>query len=57
MRRVLAENPGEFDPRKYLKEGMGLMKDLCRARFEAFGTAGQADRIVPVALEAMAARY
>jgi fructose-bisphosphate aldolase, class II len=57
VRRVLSGVPGEFDPRKYLKEGMGLMKDLCRARFEAFGTAGQADRIVPVALEAMARRY
>lgn len=57
VRRVLVENTGEFDPRKYLKEGMGLMKDLCRARFEAFGTASHADGIVPVALEAMAGRY
>ena len=57
VRRVLADQPGEFDPRKYLKEGMGLMQDLCRARFEAFGTAGQADKITPLALEAMARRY
>lgn len=56
VRRVLDENPGEFDPRKYLKEGTALMKELCKARFEAFGTAGHADRIKPLPLEAMAAR-
>ncbi|MEI4487432.1 class II fructose-bisphosphate aldolase [Frigidibacter sp. MR17.14] len=57
VRRVLAQNPGEFDPRKYLKEGMGLVKELCKARFEAFGTAGHADQITPVPLEAMSKRY
>ncbi|GAA4228532.1 fructose-bisphosphate aldolase class II [Sagittula marina] len=57
VRRVLSENPGEFDPRKYLKEGLSLMKDLCRARFEAFGTAGHANKITPLALDAMARRY
>lgn len=56
VRRVLAENPSEFDPRKYLKEGIKLMTELCKARFEAFGTAGHADRIKPVSLEAMATR-
>ena len=55
VRRVLTENPSEFDPRKYLKEGTRLMTELCRARFEAFGTAGHADRIKPISLEAMAA--
>jgi fructose-bisphosphate aldolase class II len=54
VRRVLANDPAEFDPRKYLKEGTALMMELCQARFEAFGTAGQADRIKPLSLEAMA---
>ncbi|WP_370202680.1 class II fructose-bisphosphate aldolase [Salipiger bermudensis] len=57
VRRVLSDNPGEFDPRKYLKEGKALMTALCKARFEAFGTAGHASRITPVPLEAMARRY
>jgi fructose-bisphosphate aldolase class II len=54
VRRVLANDPTEFDPRKYLKEGTALMQDLCQARFEAFGTAGQADRVTPLSPEAMA---
>ena len=31
IRRVLTENPGEFDPRKYLKPAMEAMVKLCRA--------------------------
>ncbi|MGJ3264586.1 MAG: class II fructose-bisphosphate aldolase [Salinarimonas sp.] len=57
IRRTLAEHPGEFDPRKYLKPAMAMMSDVCRQRFEAFGTAGWADRIRPLPLEAMAKRY
>lgn len=56
VRKVLSETPGEFDPRKYLTEGKALMQQLCKARFEAFGTAGHASRITPLPLEAMAAR-
>ncbi|WP_296997206.1 class II fructose-bisphosphate aldolase [Thalassospira sp. UBA848] len=55
VRRVLTEKPGEFDPRKYLKEGTALMTALCKERFEAFGTAGHAGRIKPRSLEEMAA--
>ena len=33
------------------------MKDICVARYEAFGTAGQADRIKPVSLADMTQRY
>ncbi|GIX21815.1 MAG: fructose-1,6-bisphosphate aldolase [Gammaproteobacteria bacterium] len=57
VRRFLAENPKEFDPRKWLKEATRAMKAICKARFEAFGTAGQASRIKPLDLEAMTARY
>ncbi|MDE3240139.1 MAG: fructose-bisphosphate aldolase class II [Paracoccaceae bacterium] len=56
IRKTLVENPTEFDPRKYLKPAMALMTDICRQRFEAFGTAGHADRIRPQPLEAMARR-
>ena len=32
-------------------------KKICRARYEAFGTAGQADKIKVIALDKMAERY
>jgi len=33
------------------------MKDICKARYEAFGCAGMADKINPISLENMVARY
>jgi fructose-bisphosphate aldolase class II len=57
MRRAMAKDPAEFDPRKFLKDAMLAARDLCRARFEAFGCAGQAPRLKPAPLEQMAARY
>ncbi|WP_237067688.1 class II fructose-bisphosphate aldolase [Microbulbifer guangxiensis] len=56
-RRFLAENRAEFDPRKYYKAAMVAMKDICVARYEAFGTAGNASKIRPLSLEAMYQRY
>jgi fructose-bisphosphate aldolase class II len=57
IRKVLTENPSEFDPRKYLVPAMAAMKKLCMERFEQFGTAGNADRIKPIPLAEMAKRY
>jgi fructose-bisphosphate aldolase class II len=57
IRKVLSENKGEFDPRKYLKPAMEAMTKLCKQRFEEFGTAGQAGKIKPLSLAAMAKRY
>ncbi|MFC3284139.1 class II fructose-bisphosphate aldolase [Litchfieldella rifensis] len=57
VRRFLAHNPAEFDPRKFLKETVSAMRDVCIARYEAFGTAGQASRIKPINLEEMFLRY
>ncbi|EXJ12398.1 Fructose-bisphosphate aldolase [Nitrincola nitratireducens] len=57
VRRFLAQHPSEFDPRKYLKETMTAMRDVCIARYEAFGTAGHASKITPISLENMADRY
>ena len=57
IRKVFAENPGEFDPRKYLKPAMEAMRQVCRRRFEEFGAAGHADKIKPVPMAAMAKRY
>src|SRR5512145_1596260 len=41
VRKFLADNPKEFDPRKWLIAGTKAMKELCQARYEAFGAAGQ----------------
>jgi fructose-bisphosphate aldolase class II len=57
MRRSLATAKGEFDPRQAFKAATAAARDLCVARFEAFGCAGQADRIRPLAMDAMAKRY
>ena len=57
IRRSLAQRPSEFDVRRFLTDALGATRDLCRARFEAFGSAGQAYKIKPVALSAMAGRY
>jgi fructose-bisphosphate aldolase class II len=57
LRRAFAHDPAEFDPRKYLKAATAAAKDVCKARFEAFGCAGQASKLVPLPLEAMAERY
>jgi fructose-bisphosphate aldolase class II len=40
MRRSMAKDKSEFDPRKFLKEPTAAARDICKARFEAFGTAG-----------------
>ena len=57
IRRYLVENPSKFDPRDYLKPAREAAKKICLARFEAFGSAGQASRIRPIPLDKMAERY
>lgn len=57
VRRFLATNKSEFDPRKFLKETIKAMKDIVIARYEAFGTAGNADKITPISLDAMSTSY
>ena len=57
IRQFLAEHPAEFDPRKYFAKTVDTMKDICIARYEAFGTAGNASKIRPISLENMVDRY
>ncbi|WP_018389604.1 class II fructose-bisphosphate aldolase [Ancylobacter sp. FA202] len=57
FRKVGQGNLSEFDPRKFLKPAMDAMRDLCRERFEQFGTAGHAAQIKVLPLAAMAKRY
>lgn len=57
FRKVAAQNPAEFDPRKFMIPAMKELEDLCRDRFERFGTAGQAGKIKPISMDEMAKRY
>jgi fructose-bisphosphate aldolase class II len=57
MRQVFAEQPSEFDPRKALAAATKAARGICKARFEAFGCAGQAAKIKPVPLDDMIRRY
>lgn len=57
MRREMAKNPAEFDPRKFFAKTVIAMQEVCVARYEAFGAAGQASKIKPISLEQMVARY
>ncbi|MCL4154508.1 UNVERIFIED_CONTAM: hypothetical protein GTU68_036015 [Idotea baltica] len=57
IRRFLGNNKAEFDPRKYLKETVTAMTDVCVARYEAFGTAGNAQKIRPISQEKMYKNY
>ena len=57
IRKFMAENPAEFDPRKYSMVAKHAMSAICQDRFEAFGSAGMASKIKPVSLEDMFKRY
>ena len=57
MRRMMAEQPSEFDPRKFFAKTVDAMKQICVDRYEAIGTAGNADKIRPISLEKMVDRY
>jgi fructose-bisphosphate aldolase class II len=59
VRRYLYDqaNAKDFDPRKFLIASTKAMADICQARFEAFGSAGQASRIKALSCDRMAERY
>ena len=57
FRRIATTKPEEFDPRKFLRPSMDAMASICRARFEAFGTAGHASSIRVIPMADMAKRY
>jgi fructose-bisphosphate aldolase class II len=57
IRKHLHENKSNFDPRKFLKEATKAMAGICKARYEAFGSAGMASKITAISLEGMQKRY
>jgi fructose-bisphosphate aldolase class II len=57
IRQYLHQNPGKFDPRDYLKPAREAAKQICKARYLAFGCEGQAGKIKPISLDKMVDRY
>jgi fructose-bisphosphate aldolase class II len=57
VRRLLAQKPDEFDPRKFFAAALDAARELCQDRFEAFGSAGWASRIKPLPMERFAEGY
>jgi len=57
IRRLLSLDRAEFDPRKLFKEATVAARGICKDRFQAFWSAGQASKIKPLPLEKMVARY
>lgn len=57
LRQYFKEHPKEFDPRKYLKASTLAMSELCKQRFQSFGSAGHASTIKPIKCETMAEYY
>ncbi len=57
IRRFMTESPSVFDPRKYLKVSKDAMYGICKARYEAFNTAGNASKLKPISLEDMTSQY
>jgi fructose-bisphosphate aldolase class II len=57
VRKFMAENPSHFDPRDFLKPAREAAKQICKARYQQFGCAGQGSRIQPRPLTDMARHY
>ena len=57
IRKVMAENPKEFDPRSYLKEGRRIAKEMIAKRMIDFGQAGHANEYVAKSLKEMRKYY
>ncbi len=58
IRKHLAEDRKNFDPRKFLKEATKAMTGICKDRYTSFGSAGMASKIKKVySLEEMQKRY
>lgn len=57
IRKLLADKPGEFDPRAYLKLALASARKICEQRYQEFGAAGHASKIKVKSLAEMAQSY
>jgi fructose-bisphosphate aldolase class II len=57
IRKVLSDDKGEFDPRKYLTPARAAMEAVYAERMTQFGQAGHAGDYEPLSLAEMRATY
>ncbi|OUV99647.1 MAG: fructose-1,6-bisphosphate aldolase [Betaproteobacteria bacterium TMED156] len=57
IRKKMSDDPGNFDPRSYLKEASAAASQICKDRFEAFGCAGKISGIKVIPLEEISNMY
>ena len=57
VRKFMAEHPDKFDAREWLKPAREAAQALCKQRYLEFGCEGQAAKIKPQPLAAVAQRY
>ncbi|MEM8865567.1 MAG: class II fructose-bisphosphate aldolase, partial [Planctomycetota bacterium] len=57
VRKLLMEHPEKFDVRDWMKPAREAMKEVCMARMEAFGQAGNAGKIECVSIDQYASHY
>jgi fructose-bisphosphate aldolase, class II len=57
VRQFLAENPGKFDAREWLKPAREAAKKVCKQRYIEFGCEGQGAKIKGNSLQVVAAKY
>jgi len=57
VRKKLLEKKEEFDPRESTKPAIEAMQVMCESRYESFGTMGNASKLKPILLIAMAGLY
>ncbi len=57
VRKFLAENPGKFDAREWLKPAREAAKQICKQRCVEFGCEGRGAKIKGHTLQVMARRY
>ncbi|MBF0454364.1 MAG: fructose-bisphosphate aldolase class II [Magnetococcales bacterium] len=57
IRKAFADNPDNFDPRKYLRPAEDAASQICKDRYQQFGTAGMASKIKPISLSDMVLAY
>lgn len=57
IREAAFKDPSNFDPRHFLKPSIKYMKQVCLARYESFGTSGNASKIKQQPLDIFAIKY
>jgi len=57
VRQFLAEHPDKFDAREWLKPAREAAYRICKQRYLEFGCEGQAGKLEPLPLAAVAQRY